>query len=133
VETMVNRALEKSFNGLLVVEFNFNSQYLQAYNHSHMYGYSLRERDLEAKKLSKRDIERRGKSTWQFHFSELEKHLDDYYHKIALTKSGITAHVRVTGFWKDKDFTEGASNEFSKKVLILYLNDSWDNVVISDF
>jgi len=123
-----NRAIEKSFNGVLVVEFNFNQEHLTAYNHSHLFGYSLRERDLEAKALTKRDIERKGKGSWRLHYSELENMLNDYYHKIALSKSGITAYVRVTGIFGSQHFGNGASADFSKKILIKYLTENWEVV-----
>jgi len=123
-----NRAIEKSFNGVLVVEFNFNQSYLIAYNHSHLFGYSLRERDLEAKALTKRDIERKGKASWRFHYSELENMLNDYYQKIALSKSGITAYVGITGIFGSQDFSQGASAEFGKKILIKYLTENWEVV-----
>lgn len=126
--TYNNRAIDKSFNGILVIEFNFNQEYLTAYNHSHMYGYALRERDLEAKALKKRDIERKGKASWHFMYSEMESNLNDHYQKIQLSKSGIIAYVRVTGILGSQDFSQGASSEFNRKILIKYLIDNWEVV-----
>lgn len=128
MQNVGNRALEKSFNGILVIEFNFNQEYLTAYNHSHLYGCALRERDLEAKALKGRDIDRKGKASWRFMANELESHLNDHYQKIQLSKSGITAYVRVTGMLGSQDFSQGASSEFNRKILIKYLTDNWEVV-----
>lgn len=125
---MSNRAIEKSFMGFLVLEFDINEHGIICHNQSSSFGFTWRQAEIEENTLSEYEIRRKGKGSWRARKAELFREYLAHYEKIELTKSNITAFVITNYLPSDYVITK---REYCKKLLISYIEDKqghWQRV-----
>jgi len=108
------RILSESFNGYLVLEFDMGLHGIHCYNGSHMLGYTCREAEIEENTLDELAIRKKGRASWRARKREVFEDFLKNYEKFNLTKSGVTAFVKVNTSDPDKVTNR---REFALKLL----------------